>query len=117
MTILGRDAILNARDLKTETVKVPEWGGEVIVSTMTGATRDAWEQSLILDGKGKLDMVNISARLFVACAVDDKGNRMFSEKDVEAIGRRSAKALKRCVAVIQKLNGITDTDLEDAKGN
>ena len=117
MSILGREAILGARDLKTETVRVPEWGGEVIVATMTGAARDAWEQSLIGDGKGKLDMANISARLLALCAVDGSGNRIFTDKDAEALGKRSAKALKRCVSVIQKLNGITDTDLEDAKGN
>lgn len=117
MAILGRDAILSARDLKTEVVHVPEWGGDVIVSTMTGLARDAWEQSLIGDGKGKFDMANISARLLAHCAVDDKGNRLFNEKDAEALGKRSAKALKRCVRVIQKLNGITDDDMEEAKGN
>ena len=117
MAILGREAILAARDLKTEVVRVPEWGGEVILSTMTAAARDAWEQSLIGNGKGNLDMSNISARLFVLSAVDDKGNRLFSDKEAEAMGRRSAKALKRCVAVIQKLNGITDNELEEVKGN
>ena len=84
---------------------------------MTGVARDAWEQSLIGDGKGKMDLANVSARLLAYAAVDEKGERLFSDKDAEALGRRSAKALKRCVKVIQKLNAITDSDLEDAKGN
>jgi hypothetical protein len=117
MGILTREAILSANDLKTEMVKVPEWGGEVIVSMMTAATRDAWEMSLVGDGKGNFNTVNMSARLLSHCAVDEKGNRLFNDKDAEALGRRSAKAMNRCVRVIQRLNGLTDADLEAAKGN
>jgi hypothetical protein len=42
MAILNREAILGAVDLKKELVKVPEWGGEVYISMMTGEARDAW---------------------------------------------------------------------------
>lgn len=117
MTILTREAILSAHDLKTETVKVPEWGGEVIVSMMTAATRDLWELSLIGDGKGNFNTVNMSARLMAYCVVDEKGSRLFTDKDAEALGKRSAKAMRRCVTVIQRLNGLSDADLEQAKGN
>lgn len=34
MTILTKQAILTAQDLKTEDVAVPEWGGEVRVRTL-----------------------------------------------------------------------------------
>jgi hypothetical protein len=116
MTILTREAILSAQDLKTETVKVPEWGGEVIVSMMTAATRDAWEMSLVGDGK-TFNTSNMSARLLAHCAIDEKGNRLFTDKDAEALGKRSARAMSRCVKVIQRLNGLTDADIEAAKGN
>jgi len=36
MAILSRDAILGSDDLKKEVVSVPEWGGEVVIATMTG---------------------------------------------------------------------------------
>lgn len=117
---LTRDQILNANDLVREAVKVPEWGDEVIVSTMTGEARDAWDQSLFeVDEKGerKLSMRNMRARLLAAAAVDEKGNRLFSDGDAEALGRKSSRALERCVKVIQRLNGLTDRDLEAAKKN
>jgi len=118
MATLTRDAILAADDLTKETVKVPEWGGEVIVSTMTGEARDAWEQSLLSGGNSqKVNMKNLRARLLAYAAVDESGKRLFTESDAEALGRKSSKALERCVKVIQKLNGMTDKDLEDAKGN
>lgn len=118
MATLTRDAILAADDLKKEIVSVPEWGGEVIVSTMTGEARDAWEQSLLKkEGTESVNMKNLRARLLASAAVDEKGARLFTDKDAEALGRKSSRALERCVKVIQRLNGLTDKDLEDAKGN
>lgn len=115
MAILGRDAILKSDDLKKQVVNVPEWGGEVIVATMTGAARDAWEQSLVSNKSVSLE--NIRARLVVATVVDESGNRLFSEKDVEAMGKKSAAALDRCVKVAQKLNRLTENDLDDLAKN
>lgn len=115
MALLSREAILNSADLKTETVQVPEWGGEVIISTMTGAARDAWEQSLIKGKETVLD--NVRARLVAACVVDEKGARLFSEKDAELLGKKSASALERCVKVAQRLNRLTETELQDMTKN
>ena len=114
--LLTRDAILGAQDLKRELVEVPEWGGSVHIATMTGAARNAWEQSLV-QGGGKLNLANASARLVAACAVDEAGERLFSDADAEALGKKSAAALPRCVAAAQRLNGLTADDMEAAKGN
>jgi hypothetical protein len=115
MAILGRDAILNSNDLKKEVVKVPEWGGEVIIATMTGAARDAWEQSLVTNKATNLE--NIRARLIAATAVDEKGERLFADKDIVALGKKSAAALDRCVKIAQNLNRLTETELDDLSKN
>lgn len=114
---LSRDAILGADDLKKEVVRVPEWGGDVLIASMTGEARDAWEQSLVGAKKGEVNMRNVRARLLAYAAVDEKGERLFSDADAEKLGKKSAKALERCVKVIQRLNALTDQDLEEAKGN
>lgn len=116
---LNRDQILEASDLKTEVCAVPEWGGDVIVSGMTGATRDAWEQSLVLTNGNKtsVNMENMRARLVVATVVDEAGNRLFTDKDIAQLGAKSGAALERVCKVAQRLNGLTDDDLESAKGN
>ncbi len=117
---LKRDQILEAKDIRTQRVKVPEWAvdgeDEVIISSMSGAARDAWEQSFIGSKKGTT-IENVRARLLVYCLVDEDGNRLFTEADVEVLGRKSAGAMERCVKVAQKLNRLTEGDLEDAKGN
>lgn len=115
MAILDRAAILAADDLAKETVSVPEWGGEVIISTMTGTARDAWEQSIA--GDGKPNIANIRARLLSFCAVDESGKRLFSEADVDALGAKSGAALDRCVRVAQRLNKITEEAVKESRGN
>ncbi len=115
MGILTKDAILAAQDIKTETVQVPEWSGEVIVQTLTGTGKDAFEQGCFEDRKnGK---VNIRGRLVAACVVDEQGKRLFTEQDIEALGRKSAKALDRVFEIASRLNVITAQDIEALEKN
>lgn len=112
--VLNRDAILESNDLISEEVQVPEWGGSVFVREMSGADRDAWEASLIND-KGKTNLENIRARMVSFCVVDEHGNRLFSDKDVDLLGKKSGKALDRITSVAQRLNKLTDKELQEVK--
>lgn len=116
MAILSRDQILKAEDTQTETVSVPEWGGEVIVRTMTGHARDRFE-SQIVGKNGGTDMNNIRAKLAAATIVDDKGELLFSENDVAKLGKKSAAALDRVFVAAQRLNRISDSDVEELAKN
>jgi hypothetical protein len=115
MAILNKEAILSAVDLKKELVKVPEWGGEVYISMMTGEARDAWEQGLV-GGKGA-NLENIRARLVSFTAVDEQGKRIFNNEDAVELGKKSATALERCVKVAQKLNRLTEEELDNLVKN
>ena len=115
MSVLKRDDILQAEDIKTELVPVPEWGGDVYVKGMNGAERDKFEGSLvILRGKDKqMNMTNIRAKLASMTICDDKGKRLFNENDVQALSQKSAAALQRVFVIAQKLSGISDDDIEE----
>jgi hypothetical protein len=115
MAILNREEILKASDLKKELVKVPEWGGEIYISMMTGASRDAWEQSLMATKGVSLD--NIRARLVAFTAVGEDGKRLFNNEDALLLGEKSATALERCVKVAQKINRLTESDLDELVKN
>ena len=54
--MLSRDQILKAKDIKKETVNVPEWGGKVIVMGMTGKRRDEFEQEIVKGKKVKIEV-------------------------------------------------------------
>lgn len=112
--MLTRDQILSAATLPTEVVSVPEWGGDVLVSTMSGAARDEWEQSLVTGNKR---LENVRAKLVAAVLVDADGKRLFTAADIAGLGRLSSAALDRVAKVAQRLNGLTAAELEDAKGN
>ncbi|MEU7617185.1 hypothetical protein AB0B27_13975 [Micromonospora rifamycinica] len=113
--LLTRDQILSAEDILTEDVEVPEWGGTVRVKGMSGAERDHFEAGS-LKGKGKnrdVNLANLRARLVAASCVDEHGQRLFRQIDIEALGRKSAAALGRVYDVAQRLAGLTDEDVDE----
>lgn len=115
MAILNKKQILEAPDIKTELVPVPEWGGEVYVKGMSGAERDQFEGSLIQQrGKAqRMNLENIRAKLASLTICDKDGKRLFSEADVKALSEKSAGALQRIFTVAQKLSGISDSDVDE----
>jgi len=114
MALLSRDAILAADDREYEVVPCPEWGGEVRLRSLTGAERDAYEQSLVQTrGKSReMNLRNARAKLVALCAVDESGNRLFSDQDVAALGRKNAKPLDRLFDVARRLSGLSEDDVD-----
>lgn len=108
-----KDTILQAQDLETEKITVPEWGCDVNISTMTGTERDAFDQSLVVDGRRNID--NLRARLLVKTLVDDDGARLFTDAEAVDLGKKSAAAIDRCFDVAQRLNGLGAVQEEIAK--
>jgi hypothetical protein len=119
MKILNKDEILEASDLSKELVSVPEWGGAVYVRSMSGADRDEFENSMVVevDGKRQPDLKNMRAKLVALTVVDEHGNRVFDAADIPALARKSAAALERVFDVAQRLNGLGGKALEEATKN
>jgi hypothetical protein len=116
MALLGRNAILEADDLKTEDIPVPEWGGEVRIRMLTGEERDAYEASMVelkKDGSAKANRDNVRARLLILCIVNEQGEQMFNKADIKLLGRKSAKALERVINKVNEMNGISEKDIEE----
>lgn len=114
--MLTKSDIISKIDLRREKVSVPEWGGDIFVSEMTGEARDAWEQSLI-SKDANVRMKNIRARLVCATVVNESGDRLFDDNDIETVGKLSASALEKVCRVAQRLNGLTTEELKDAEKN
>lgn len=116
---LGRDAILAIDDLPKEEVYVPEWKTWICVRALTGAERDAFEQSIV-EQKGKstrMNLQNLRAKLVALTVVDEEGKRIFSDADAKLLGQKSALALNRVFEVAQKLSGLTPADVEELTKN
>lgn len=111
------DKILQADDLQTETVRIDEWDATVHVRELTAAERDAYEQSIVAREGEPMNLRNIRARLVALTLVDDKGERIFTDEQAEALGRKSGRVLDRLFDVAQRLNKMRKQDVEDVKGN
>lgn len=116
---LSRDDILKVKDIQIEAVDVPEWGGIVYVKSLSGTERDAYESSMIeVRGKNqRVNLENLRAKLAVMTVCDEDGKLLFSQKDIEVLGKKSASALNRVFKVAQRLSALTDQDVEELAKN
>ncbi len=130
MARIGMADIVKSVDLKKEEVEVAEWGGSVLMRELTSKERDHFEATSFVetlddnpDKPGEklitrrpiLD--NLRARLVALCMVDDAGNRLFGDDEVEVLGGKSAAVLSRLFTVAQRLNGLAAKAVEDAEKN
>jgi hypothetical protein len=114
--MLKREEILSKSSLKKEVLTIKEWGGDVIVSEMSGSMRDAWEQAITeKDSLGKL--VSPRAKLIAFTVVDEEGNRVFKDGDIESIGKISSKILEKILIVAMRLNSLGADEIDSAKKN
>ncbi|WP_037896215.1 hypothetical protein [Streptomyces sp. NRRL S-920] len=123
--LLSREQILEAKDLKTEDVPVPEWAPdgaenpndyEVRLRTLIGEERDRFERFMAegqAGGKKKQNLENFRARMITMCAVDGQGKPLFTTGDIKALGMKSSVALSRVFDKCQEMNGFTEADVEE----
>ena len=116
MPTLTKEQILAIDDLTTEVLEVKEWGGSIIVRTITGTERDALEASISNDDGGK-NMENLRAKLVVMSVVDEEGNKLFTMKDLNAIGAKSARVLSKVFTVAMRLSGFSKKDVDELTEN
>jgi hypothetical protein len=114
MALLSKHDIMTVDDLKVEEVSVPEWGGSVLVRTLTARERDEFESSTVDKKSGKPNLENFRAKLVGLCLVDENGKRLFeSRADIAMLGNKSVAALQRVFNKAQELNGFSEEDVEE----
>lgn len=116
MPLLDRSAILNAQDLMTEDIEVPEWGGSIRLRTLTGTDRDKFEADSVehRGGSTRMNLVNMRARLVSLCAVDEEGKLLFASKeDVQRLGGKSSLVLAKLFDKCREMNGMSEAEVEE----
>ncbi|MGA5605918.1 hypothetical protein ACPCUF_33715 [Streptomyces griseoincarnatus] len=120
MALLSKEQITSADDRKWEDVPVPEWGGTVRLVGMSGTERNAYQSSLVVLGpNGKPQRMNMSdqlAKLVGKCLVDENFERLFSDKEIKALGAKNGAVLERLGQIAQRLSGLRKEDVEAAEG-
>lgn len=115
MDVLTRDQLLGLTELPYELVEVRPGKG-LYVQGLSGTERDAFEASL-MKGRGsarRMDTRNVRARLAVRCIVDKPGGeRVFSDADIDRLGRVRADVLQKVFDAAQRLSGVSDEDIDE----
>lgn len=118
---LSREDILKVVDVVYEEVPVPEWGGKVLVKSLSGAERDKIEATIVQQSGRKnalMNLRNLRAKFVAWSVVDPESHRrLFTDADIDALGERNAAALQRVFNVVQRLSGLSDEDLEEMTKN
>ena len=115
MPRLTRGNIESVNDLPTAEVEVPEWNGHVVVQTMTGGDRDAFQHEVLKRSTedGKMDIRGIKAMLVQHTVIDDDGELMWEPEDLDIIQGKSPVAIDRIYDEAAKLNGLTAEEVEE----
>lgn len=113
-----KEEILALADRPAEEVEVPEWGGlKVRIMAMSAADRDAVEVERLAEKKVGRQDANLRAKMVARCLVDDKGERVFEDADIQALGKKSGKALDRLFWVAVRVNALSADEVKELEGN
>jgi len=118
--MLSKADIINVNDQVVELVEVPEWGGSVLVRSISAAERGRIEADLAAyKDSHKNDAVvrMFNARLAALAICEQDGKPSFSVNDVEMLAQKSARAISRVAAVAQRLAGLTKADMDALEKN
>lgn len=121
MALLTKAQIEAADDRQWEDVEVPAWGGTVRILAMSGTDRNAYQAAMVVLGtNGKPQRVNLEdqlAKLVGKCLVGEDFERLYTDKEVKALGKKDGAVLDRLAAVVKRLSGLGEDAVEDAAGN
>ncbi|MFM9651996.1 hypothetical protein ACKI1S_38410 [Streptomyces galilaeus] len=124
MALLTRDQINSAVDRKWEDVPVPEWGegAQVRLMELTAADRGYIEAgSVVAQGQApqlKVESLKVYRQKLVAFGlVDEKFERLYSNKEMGELDKKSGAVIERLAAKIQELSGMGRFAVKEAEGN
>lgn len=93
----------------------PEWGGKdagVFIRGMTGAERETFEEDVQKYRDEGQSIKAVRARLVATCAVDEDGNRIFTDDHIDTLNAKSAAVLDRLFDAVLSMSGIAPGDQE-----
>jgi hypothetical protein len=111
---LNAESILAAEDFKYAEVECPEWGGTVRVRSLSGGQRAQITQRVNDKQLDELDEL-----LAVMACVDEDGSRIFTNKDIASLKKKSAAVVTRIAKKVLEISGIGNEagEVDEAKKN
>ncbi len=109
MTLTRAQILASRGDRKPVRLEVPEWGGEVFVRVMSAKDQAALSE----DVKAS----ELPIKVILHCLVDEKGQRILSDDDFEALFEEDFPIIMKVFAFVARLNGLSSKELDEAMAN
>jgi len=107
---LTKDQIESVVDIKTKEVDLTEeWGGKVLISTMSA------ERHLIFEDMAKGQDKNQALAYYAAqVLINPDGSPMFPhKKDIDMLNKKSSVSLMKILSAGLDLNNVSEKDIEE----
>jgi len=110
-----RQKVLNAKDIRSEIVVVPEWD-DVKIEVRGFTLQERLDfYGRVSDGE-TINRDHFLPELVISSAHDpETGQKVFEAADRDMLKTKSASALERITAVAMGLSGLQDTDVVEAE--
>jgi hypothetical protein len=110
--------MLARKPRRVKTVDVPGWG-KFRIRSLTELERSRFEAS-IRDKTGQVSstkLIDLKCRLIVLCVVDENGDTLLQNSDIEELRQQDSKLTEALFEEIQAHCGYGDAKLEDLEKN
>lgn len=126
--LLTANEIINAKDWVEERIEVPEWGGEVILRSLSALDREevdvaTTEIDTKFDEKGALRYsvlpkpVRARAKWLARGIVNEDGNRVFDEVQLEGLAKKAEAPINRLYVRLREICGLSREKVDEAEKN
>lgn len=105
MKRLDRETALKAPDIVEKEIEIPEWGGSVLIRTLTVAQQAKLRKMAKVNGK--IDEDRLEILIFTANVIDPK----FTEEDYELLQEKSAAAMNRVMQEVYSQSAMTKEEI------
>lgn len=117
MKKLTRNDVTSNKKISITEVEVPEWDGIVCIKELTIEERLAFDAKYT-DSEGKFKNVNdpeMIYELLRKCLVDEDGNKLFEDSDVEIMKQKSGPVMQRLFLKVININYLSQLSIDETK--
>lgn len=112
--MLSRDQIKECSDRRVKEVEIEEWGGSVRIQSLSVQGQVDFEEASLKEGAGKQAAI---FAMILACAIDEKGDKLFKPEDVSFLQEKSPTAILKLFNACLALNAIKELDINEKAKN
>lgn len=103
---MNKQELFAMYSLNKDTVEVPNWGGDIHIQELSAMAMDKMRQY------GDGDELKGAAMVLVYGVVDEGGERVFEEGDLDQILGMSVKDINKVAEAVLKLSGVGEEEVD-----